>query len=79
MISLEGEIVQPMLTLNETETIFILSLDSSIVASDSKDIESIKKENERYVEVKNLNKIIKISSYLTYVYIYIYICVYLVM
>lgn len=72
MISLEGEIVQPMLTLNETETIFILSLDSSIVASDSKDIESIKKENERYVEVKNLNKIIKISSYLTYIYIYIY-------
>ncbi|CAF4738829.1 unnamed protein product, partial [Rotaria sp. Silwood1] len=51
LMSLEGEISQPLLTLSETETIFILSLDSSIVANDSKDIEIIKHENERYVEL----------------------------
>ncbi|CAF2726680.1 unnamed protein product [Rotaria sp. Silwood2] len=51
LMSLEGEISQPLLTLSETETIFILSLDSSIVANDSKDIEIIKHDNERYVEL----------------------------
>lgn len=49
--SLQGETAQPLLTLTETETTFILSLDSSIVANDSKDLEGIKQENERYVEV----------------------------
>ncbi|CAF0989978.1 unnamed protein product [Rotaria magnacalcarata] len=51
LIPLEDEIIQPLLTLTETDTIFILSLDSSIVANDSKDLELIKQENERYVEL----------------------------
>ncbi|CAF0774488.1 unnamed protein product [Rotaria sordida] len=51
LMSLEDEISQPLLTLSETETIFILSLDSAIVANDSKDLEIIKHENERYVEL----------------------------
>ncbi|CAF0773122.1 unnamed protein product [Rotaria sordida] len=51
LMSLEDEISQPLLTLSETETIFILSLDSAIVANDSKDLEIIKYENERYVEL----------------------------
>lgn len=48
---MDGEVTQPLLTLTETETIFILSIDSSIVASDAKDLDSIKQSNERYVEV----------------------------
>ena len=50
-MSIDGEVTQPMLTLTETETTFILSIDSSIVASDAKDLDSIKHNNERYVEV----------------------------
>lgn len=52
MLSMDGDIPQPSLTLVETETIFILSIDSSIVANDSKDLETIKQRNERYVEVE---------------------------
>ena len=47
-----GETPQPLLTLSETDTIFILSIDSCIVANDATDLEDIKKQNERYVEVK---------------------------
>jgi len=58
-MSLDGETFQPLLTLSETETIFILSLDSCIVANDAKDLEIIKQQNERYVEVKiNQRKIL---------------------
>ncbi|CAF0905342.1 unnamed protein product [Didymodactylos carnosus] len=42
---------QPTLTMSETETIFILSMDSSIVANDAKDLEEIKESNERYAEL----------------------------
>ena len=52
MLSMDGETPQPSLTLVETETIFILSIDSSIVANDAKDLEIIKQKNERYVEVQ---------------------------
>lgn len=52
MLSIDGEVPQPLLTLSETETIFILSIDSSIVANDAKDLETIKQKNERYVEVQ---------------------------
>lgn len=47
----EGSTPQPMLTLVETETIFLLSIDSIIVANSSPDLESIKQKNERFVEV----------------------------
>ena len=51
-ISMGGETPQPLLTLSETDTIFILSIDSCIVANDATDLEDIKKQNERYVEVE---------------------------
>lgn len=47
-----GDAGQPLLTLVETDTIFILSMESSIVANDSKDLDSIKQQNERFIEVK---------------------------
>lgn len=50
-MSIDGDTSQPLLTLSETETIFILSIDSSIVANDATDLEAIKQQNERYVEV----------------------------
>ena len=52
MTSLDGPVSQPLLTLSETETIFILSMDSCIVANDATDLETIKEQNERYVEVR---------------------------
>jgi hypothetical protein len=51
-MSIDGDIYQPLLTLSETETIFILSMDSCIVANDATDLETIKQKNERYVEVR---------------------------
>jgi len=54
-MSIDGDISQPLLTLSETETIFILSLDSCIVANDATDLETIKQKNERYVEVSKKN------------------------
>ena len=51
LMSMAGDASQPLLTLTETETVFILSLDSSIVANDSKDLEAIKQQNERFIEV----------------------------
>jgi hypothetical protein len=56
LLSLDGDISQPLLTLSETETIFILSIDSCIVPNDATDLETIKQQNERYVEVKIKNK-----------------------
>jgi hypothetical protein len=50
-MSIYGEAAQSLLTLSETETIFILSMDSCIVASDAKDIEVVKQQNERFIEV----------------------------
>ncbi len=58
LLSLDGDISQPLLTLSETETTFILSMDSCIVADDATDLETIKQQNERYVEVRiNENQI----------------------
>ena len=54
MLSMDGETPQPLLTLVETETVFILSIDSSIVANDAKDLETIKLKNERYVEGRTM-------------------------
>jgi len=51
-MSLVGEAASPLLTLTETDTIFILSMDSCIVANDATNLEIIKEQNERYVEVK---------------------------
>lgn len=51
-MSLGGEPAQSLLTLSETETVFILSMDSCIVANDAKDLETIKQQNERFIEVK---------------------------
>jgi len=56
-MSIDGDISQPLLTLSETETIFILSLDSCIVANDATDLETIKQKNERYVEVSKKNEL----------------------
>lgn len=50
-MSLAGDPSQPLLTLTETDTVFILSMDSSIVANDSKDLEAVKQQNERFIEV----------------------------
>ncbi|CAF0935037.1 unnamed protein product [Adineta ricciae] len=51
LISMDGETPQSLLTLSETDTIFVLSIDSCIVANDATDLEDIKKQNERYVEL----------------------------
>ncbi|UJR34108.1 hypothetical protein I4U23_021515 [Adineta vaga] len=51
LLSIDGEASQPLLTLTETETMFILSIDSYIVANDATDLETIQKQNERYVEL----------------------------
>jgi hypothetical protein len=55
-MSLGGDTSQPLLTLTETETVFILSIDSCIIANDAEDLETIKQQNERYVEVKKITK-----------------------
>ena len=52
-MSLAGDASQPLLTLIETDTIFILSMESSIVANDSTDLDTIKQQNERFIEVKS--------------------------
>lgn len=52
-MSLAGDASQPLLTLIETETIFVLSMESSIVANDSKDLDAIKQQNERFIEVNS--------------------------
>jgi len=64
LMSLDGETAQPSLTLSETETVFILSMDSCIVASDAKDLEAVKQQNERFIEVKIKGKIIFLSVYI---------------
>ncbi len=64
LLSLDGETAQPSLTLSETETVFILSMDSCIVASDAKDLEAVKQQNERFIEVKIKGKIIFLSVYI---------------
>lgn len=64
-MSIAGDISQPLLTLSETETIFILSIDSSIVADNATDLETIKQRNERYVEVKIKKK----TFFLSFLYI----------
>ncbi|CAF0932053.1 unnamed protein product [Adineta steineri] len=51
LTSMDGETPQPSLTLSETETIFILSMDSCIVAEDATEVETIKQQNERYIEL----------------------------
>jgi hypothetical protein len=55
-LSLHGEPAQPLLTLSETETVFILSMDSCIVASDATDLEAVKQQNERFIEVRKKNQ-----------------------
>lgn len=51
LLSVDGDTAQPSLTLSETETIFVLSIDSCIVSNEAQDLETVKKQNERYAEV----------------------------
>lgn len=70
-MSLAGDPSQPLLTLTETDTVFILSMDSSIVANDAKDLETIKQQNERFIEVmieeKERTRLNVISNLFSYV------------
>ena len=52
IITSNGEAAESLLTLSETETVFILSIDSCLVADDATDLETVKQSNERYAEVK---------------------------
>ena len=56
LLSIHGEAAQPLLTLSETDTIFILSMDSCIVANDATDLDAVKQQNERFIEVIVKNK-----------------------
>lgn len=57
ILSLGGEPSESMLNLVETDTIFVLSIESSIVSNDSPDLEAVKQKNERFVEVNFSTKI----------------------
>ena len=52
IITSHGEADESLLTLSETDTVFILSIDSCLVANDACDLETVKQSNERYAEVE---------------------------
>ena len=52
IITSDGDVSDSLLTLSETDTVFILSIDSCLVADDATDLDTVKQSNERYAEVK---------------------------
>ena len=71
LMSMAGDPSQPLLTLTETDTVFILSMDSSIVANDSKDLETIKQQNERFIEVTTKEKDLICPDLIAYLFSYV--------